>query len=157
MTTAYVCVCADLVAQSRLTLCNPLSCSPPGSFVRGIFQARILEWVAIPSSRVSFQHSDRNLHLLCLLHCRQILYPLSHRDYSPAQIHSSLFKPEFKSFGVDGNMSTWLETFCPNKSKLKVGNNIEIHFSFGGNKDTNVTTAPFGENRPWISLQNLLK
>ena len=54
-------------------------------------------------------------------------------------------------------MSTWLETFCPNKSKLKVGNNIEIHFSFGGNKDTNVTTAPFGENRPWISLQNLLK
>ena len=87
-TTAYVCVCADLVAQSRLTLCNPLSCSPPGSFVHGIFQARILEWVAIPSSRVFFQHSDRNLHLLCLLHCRQILYPLSHRDYS-LQSHKS--------------------------------------------------------------------
>ena len=30
-------------------LCNPMDCSPPGSFVHGIFQARILEWVAFPS------------------------------------------------------------------------------------------------------------
>ena len=37
--------------QSCLTLCNPLDCNPLGSSVRGIFQARILEWVAIPSSR----------------------------------------------------------------------------------------------------------
>jgi len=38
---------------SRLTLYDPLECSPPGSFVHGISQARILEWVAIPFSRVS--------------------------------------------------------------------------------------------------------
>ena len=31
---------------SRLQLCDPLDCSPPGSSVRGIFQARVLEWVA---------------------------------------------------------------------------------------------------------------
>ena len=42
-----------LVAQSCLTLCNPLDCSPPGSPVPGILQARILEWVAIPFSRGS--------------------------------------------------------------------------------------------------------
>ena len=36
-----------LVAQSCMTLCNPIDCGPPGSFVHGIFQARILEWVTI--------------------------------------------------------------------------------------------------------------
>ena len=33
------------------TLCGPMDCNPPGSSVRGILQARILEWVATPSSR----------------------------------------------------------------------------------------------------------
>ena len=36
-----------LVTQLCLTLCDPMDCSPPGSFVHGILQARILEWVAI--------------------------------------------------------------------------------------------------------------
>ena len=40
-----MCVCE--VAQSCLTLCDPMDCSPPGSSVHGILQARILEWVAI--------------------------------------------------------------------------------------------------------------
>ena len=39
------------VVQSCLTLCDPVDCSPPGSSIRGILQARILEWVAMPSSR----------------------------------------------------------------------------------------------------------
>ena len=39
-----------LVAQACLTLCNPMDCNSPGSFVHGIFQARTLEWVAIPNS-----------------------------------------------------------------------------------------------------------
>ena len=38
------------VAQSCLTLCDPVDCSPPGSSVHGILQARILEWVAISFS-----------------------------------------------------------------------------------------------------------
>ena len=42
-----------LVTQSHPILCNPLYCSLPGSSVHGIFQARILEWVAISSSRAS--------------------------------------------------------------------------------------------------------
>ena len=36
-----------LVAQPRLTLCDPRDCSPPGSSVHGILQSKILEWVAI--------------------------------------------------------------------------------------------------------------
>ena len=40
-------VCAQLL-QSCLTLCDPMDWSPPGSSIRGILQARILEWVAMP-------------------------------------------------------------------------------------------------------------
>ena len=52
-----ICVCA----LPCLTLCNPIDCSPPGSSVHGIFQARILEWVAISSSRRSSQPRDQTL------------------------------------------------------------------------------------------------
>ena len=38
------------VAQSCLTLCDPMDCSPTGSSVRGIFQARMLEWITISFS-----------------------------------------------------------------------------------------------------------
>ena len=39
------------VAQSCLTLCDPMDCSLPGSSIHGIFLARVLEWVAIAVSR----------------------------------------------------------------------------------------------------------
>ena len=51
--TAHACVHGCLDTQSCPTLCDPLGCSPPGSSVHGILQARILEWVAMPSSRGS--------------------------------------------------------------------------------------------------------
>ena len=44
------------VTQSCLTLSNPMDCSPPGSSIHGIFQARILEWVAIAFSYFFFFH-----------------------------------------------------------------------------------------------------
>jgi len=47
-----------LVSQSYLTLCNPMDCSPPGSSSMGILQARMLERVAMPSSRGSSQPRD---------------------------------------------------------------------------------------------------
>ena len=50
--TSCGCCCCE-VAQSCPTLCNPTDCSLPGSFFHGIFQARILEWVAISFSRGS--------------------------------------------------------------------------------------------------------
>ena len=52
-TFAYTC------AQSCLTLCDLVDCSPPGSSVHGIIQLRILEWVAISSSRGSSQPRDQ--------------------------------------------------------------------------------------------------
>ena len=46
------------VTQSCPTLCDPMDCSPPGSSVHGILQARILEWVAISFSRGSSRPRD---------------------------------------------------------------------------------------------------
>ena len=62
-------MCACLVSQQCLTLCDPMDCSPQGSSVYEILQARILEWVAIPFSWGSSQPRDRTR--------RQILYCLS--------------------------------------------------------------------------------
>ena len=106
-----------LVAQSCSTLCDPMDCSPPGSSIHGISQARILKWIAISFSKGSSWSRDWTqvfciagrfftiwatreallssleeisavLHLYLsfnsnynpgLLHCRQILYQLSHQ------------------------------------------------------------------------------
>ena len=60
------CLSVCLVTKSCLTVCDPMDCSPPGSPVHGIFQARLLEWVAISSSR-RFPDQGLNLCLLNLL------------------------------------------------------------------------------------------
>ena len=48
-------LCCHLVAKSHLTLWDPVDWSSPGSYVRGISQARIQKWVAVSFSRESFQ------------------------------------------------------------------------------------------------------
>ena len=50
------------------TLCDPMDCSPPGSSVHGILQARILKWVAMPSYRVSSWPRYQTHTSLCFLH-----------------------------------------------------------------------------------------
>ena len=80
-----------LVTQSCPTLCDPINCSPPGSSVFGILQARILEWFAICFSRGSFQPRDwtqvsciagrffaiwATMEDLCVPKCYAILAPL---------------------------------------------------------------------------------
>ena len=62
-----------LFAQSSPTLCDPVDDSLRGSSVRGIFQARILEWVAMPSRGSSGPRNGTQVS-----NCRQILYHLSH-------------------------------------------------------------------------------
>ena len=54
--------------QSCLTLCDPMDCSPPVSFVHGSLQARIPEWVAMSSSRGSSRPRDwtRTSHFSCI-------------------------------------------------------------------------------------------
>ena len=54
-----VCMLAQLLSCVWLFVSSPTKCSPPGSSISGIFQVRILEWVAISSSRGSFQARDR--------------------------------------------------------------------------------------------------
>ena len=53
------------VAQSAPTLCNPMDCSLPGSTIHGIFQARILEWVAI--SKKDYTKECSNNHTIVLI------------------------------------------------------------------------------------------
>ena len=60
--TPYICVCESvkvLFAQSCLTLCSPIEYSLLGSYVHGILQTRILDWVAIPCSRGSSRLRDQ--------------------------------------------------------------------------------------------------
>ena len=56
---SYWCKKCGLVAQSCPTLCDTMNCSPTGSSVDGVFQARILEWVAISFSRGYSQPRDQ--------------------------------------------------------------------------------------------------
>ena len=64
------CVCAQLC----LTLCHPMDCSLPGFSLPGIFQARILEWVAISSSRGSPQTRGQSAGSCVSYLARQLLY-----------------------------------------------------------------------------------
>ena len=89
--TVCVCVCVCVCARARthkhsqlcLSLCCSMDCSPPGSSVHGIFQARIPELVAMPSSKRIFPAQRAqiflNLHLLCLLHWPVDSLPLCHQ------------------------------------------------------------------------------
>ena len=53
--------------HSCLTLYNPMDYSLPGSSVYGVLQARILEWVTMPSSKESSQLRDRTVFLMSIL------------------------------------------------------------------------------------------
>ena len=66
------------VAQSCPTVCDPMDCSLSGSSVHGIFQGRVLEWIAISFSRAS---SDPGIKPGSLA-LQQTLYYLSHQGSS---------------------------------------------------------------------------
>ena len=72
-----------LVARLCLTLFSLVGCSPPGSSVHGILQAQILEWVCHSLLQRIFPSEGSNLGLL---HCRGILYCLSHQG-TPGSFH----------------------------------------------------------------------
>ena len=93
-----------LVAQSCLTLCDPMDCNPPGSFVHGILQARILEgFHALLQGIFCNQGSNPGLPP-----CRQILYCLSHqgnpRQHIKKQRHHFTNKaPYSQSYGFSSS------------------------------------------------------
>ena len=71
----HMCMHAKLL-QSCLTLCDPMDCSLPGSSIHGILQSKILEWIAVPSSRWSSRTQESNPHLLCVPHWHVSSSPL---------------------------------------------------------------------------------
>ena len=83
--------------QSSPTLCNPMDCSPPGPSVYEIIQARILEWVAISSSRES--SPPRNQTQVSCISClgRRVLYHWAIRE---ANLISTKFKKEFCGLSI---------------------------------------------------------
>ena len=52
------------VAQSCLTLCDPMDCSLPGSSIHGIFQARVLEWGAIAFSAMGYYSAIKKSEIM---------------------------------------------------------------------------------------------
>ena len=83
------CAMLCLFAQLCPTLCDPRNCSPPGPLSMGILQARILEWVAMPSSMGSSQPRDRTAGgFFTIWTTREAL---SLYKYKQIQIYSLLF------------------------------------------------------------------
>ena len=74
----HVSICVQSL-QSCLILCDPMDCSPSGSSVHGIFQARILECVAMPSSRGSAKPRDWT-SIYCISWIEADSLSLSHRE-----------------------------------------------------------------------------
>ena len=98
-------------AQLYLTLCNPKDCSPPGFSVSGIFQVRILEWVAISYSRESSWPRNRT-HISCIVGRLFIIWatnwllvkdkPWSLNNVLVSSEKVSSFKSEFTFLGRGG-------------------------------------------------------
>ena len=114
-----------LVTQSCPTLCDPMDCSPPSSSVRGILQARILEWVAIPFSRRSSWPKDWTW-VPCI--GRWILgAPLILLWYTHISTNCSL-----NTSGLLSNFSTekQVATEKKTKSKRKLGKRCYLYLHF---------------------------
>ena len=90
-------------AQLCLTVCDPMDSSPPGSSLHGILQARILQWVAISSSRGSSLPRDRT----CVLHWQADSLPLAPHG-----------RPPFRDWNVSNS-----ET---NSSTLRKGKGLKV-------------------------------
>ena len=87
---------ARMHAQSYPTPCDPMDCSPPGSSVHGIFQARVPKWVAMSYTRGSSQPRDRT-HVSCIS-CisRWVLYHWATQEAQDWHVHITVLKMDNK-------------------------------------------------------------
>ena len=76
--TLFLLFCSAKLLQVRPALCDLVDCNPPGSSVHGILQARILEWVLIPSSTGASQPRDQTQVSYVSCTGRQVLYHEHH-------------------------------------------------------------------------------
>ena len=93
--------------QSCLTLCDPVDHRPPGSSVHGILQAKIVEWVVMPFSRVSFR--SRNQTSISYISCfgRRVLYHLGSPYYA-----STRYLSLWWTWKTQNENSTVLTSIC---------------------------------------------
>ena len=99
----YTYICC-LVPKSCPTVCDPMDCSPPGSSVHGISQARILEWIAISFSRGSSQPRDQTL-ISCI--SKRILYHWAaiRLTHTHTHTHTHIHKYEGAKSDVAGEVA----------------------------------------------------
>ena len=97
------------VSQSCLTLSNPMDCSPPGSSVHGILQARVLEWGAIAFSTWNLY----NVIYQCCLNKNKQSQKIQQQDNYPSS-PSGMF---FSTLLIESRWAPVLEPFWKAKSK----------------------------------------
>ena len=120
-TITQLCVCVRSVAKLCLTLCDPMDYSPPGSSAHGLFQARVLQWAAISSSRGSSQPRDWT-HVSCIsCTVRQIL-----DHWATWEAHSTLTLQQ----KADKNTPEWVwpdsnKTFYPDTT-MEISSNFHL-------------------------------
>ena len=112
--TDYCDICA--YAPLCLILCDPVDYSPPGSSVHGILQARILEWVAISSSRGSSQPRIRT-HLSRVSGIGRWVFTTEPPRESPGGVHCAIYfwlapssgqRETSGHFGHQGSLESWV-------------------------------------------------
>jgi len=113
--------------QSCPTLCDPMDCSPPGSCVPGILQARILEWVSIPSSGGSSQPRDQT----CISY-KLPQNPLQIVEYPP----SKEMKPSLRQEDSEKDKRRILPPPCNSSPPAPMG------FDFQGRQEVHTRANP---------------
>ena len=104
------------VAQSCPTLSDPMDCSPPGSWVHGIFQARVLEWVAIITTLIP----QKNLSTVCIF-----VYVCGYA----LDILDSFFIKRFSS--TDFFNRSWSD-FLPSSLAISFNTHFQVHHLLPG-------------------------
>ena len=111
----FMCASVHVWQVASVSDCDHMDYDPPVSSVHGILQARILEWVAVPSFRGILPIWGSNPHLLCLLHWQAVSLPLvpPGKPLKPSEFSPKWSQPHW--FGVQTcpslNSFLWLQSF----------------------------------------------
>ena len=154
------------VAQSCPTLCDPMDCSPTGSSIHGIFQARVLEWVAISFSRGSSWPRDWTRVSCIAGRCFTIW--ATRKAHNPEE-HAYTKKEEKYYFWVTLkreilpfiNILKWIITKVPVGSKGYLRNSLELPWWLSGKESISqcrrLRFSPGLGKSPWGGNGKLLQ